>query len=1361
MDDSPRYSRSPGRSSSPLVDKRLILSRKEARRRIIENETRLLVEKQFDVSPCYNCSQSPLQQYDILKDKHLTRHFKKPAHKKHLVDMGLLTEKGKPVDPALFNMKVRLTSKQEKEQGEWINGVVKSLVEKERMRKQLLKLKREEKEREQRYKRLGMKSRASAIRSPSPESVFVKRPASAPMRSTSEAPNANFAFSSDEEEEREGQNETYLEQHSEKPANNEPSEPRKAKPEGYGGRRAGKIKRPQEMGRNTPGNGIHCPDHHNSKKTVKTPRKRSEKPDLTGVDNEGKKQLEVLRRDKEVFGEMVRVRNNPNQSKISRSILKNKIQKKFEQVKVSLRYIGNAPNAKIEVLQQPDTGMRGSRVYLGDGVRKGTVFTFASRRSRDDGIYAINIFVNGVSNVQLNSCCEFKYPKGMVKGDFIIADITGAWNCKKCQVRCILKKSALGKRPINGPDDIKSRSSRNALNNELKIEKSKKGKKVKSYPVPPSKRKGGATGKSHPPETDSDDFQSEYLHPMRDDEMREYEDSFSSLSESEHSQSHLSATQNDADNELTADDKAPVNIPFGIPLKSESREFSFISDSSDLSVTPSVSVNEESQMLKASTSQRLSRELVSDILQRAINISSDNQPIGETDQTKVLEQDASTSQLGLNIEMEVNDGIISEENPTNIGNEDLTKKKEVLVEDNTPNVAKVSSPEEPLGKEDQAYVKATENGPKPNGSEPKVDEGQPIAGESEPKADESEPKVDETEANHYQTESSEAGQEGTSKDVVEKSESNVKISSESAIEAKSSPIDGDTSLEKPVQANEELPKQNDTAVNENEGVELKGSNHAAEMEAKPKDKVSTQTLDESTQKLTDSLTSIPKEESVSRKSSNPPDLAESVMSVSSIHRKRLQHQYHVSAPQLQDGSMSVHGSTNSVSSAKGRRLSNFEISTTIVSGDGDISKGAGPSDTSIAKAGGDVNPGNFQEAAQIAEEQAQVNDPSLVEDKDSKEPVCEEPKQDNEPKPIPLIIPLLPEPNSDPSDAEQMGNGSEEDEAVEVVDNAPPHIEDRVGNDTNVLDGNSECEVDDENKSLKRTSSSGSSASSFISEDSSLDRDEYQNEEEPSSDDESSFTKKEINFQSQHLSSKEIERLSSQIAKSNTISIVNFGQCEMGPGGIETICKGLLSNSSVTWLNLNRNYFGADGAEYLAEVLMSPSCCISKLFVRHNQLRDEGCSIICKALQTNTSVNILDMGDNFIGKVGILEAGELLFKNNCLEELGLSGNEVESDQDWLPLFQSLKDNKCLKKLFLAYNSVGDVGLSELANQVSSSVLQFIDLEGNRVTDGGAKELIQAIQMDNQPLREVLMEDNDIDEAILQKVSRALQANKGV
>ena len=248
---------------------------------------------------------------------------------------------------------------------------------------------------------------------------------------------------------------------------------------------------------------------------------------------------------------------------------------------------------------------------------------------------------------------------------------------------------------------------------------------------------------------------------------------------------------------------------------------------------------------------------------------------------------------------------------------------------------------------------------------------------------------------------------------------------------------------------------------------------------------------------------------------------------------------------------------------------------------------------------------------------------------------------------------------------------------------------------------------------------------------------------------------RELNFQSQRLSEEQLIDLSNELASNGHVKILNLGQCELGPSGVKIITSGLTQNASIAWLNLNRNSIENEGAEALAQVLKSSDCHISKLYLRHNNLGDQGMKILCEALKYNSSISVIDFGDNYIQKGGVTSASELLFGNEHIEEFGISGNDVETDQDWIPLFQGLKENKKLKKLFLAFNTIGDVSVSELANQLGPEGLQFLDMEGNQISDGGGKEILSALEKGSCCLKELLLEDNNISDNLLQKIRNAL------
>eukprot|EP00126_Sphaerothecum_destruens_P010233 Sdes_comp20697_c0_seq1m16293 len=130
--------------------------------------------------------------------------------------------------------------------------------------------------------------------------------------------------------------------------------------------------------------------------------------------------------------------------------------------------------------------------------------------------------------------------------------------------------------------------------------------------------------------------------------------------------------------------------------------------------------------------------------------------------------------------------------------------------------------------------------------------------------------------------------------------------------------------------------------------------------------------------------------------------------------------------------------------------------------------------------------------------------------------------------------------------------------------------------------------------------------------------------------------------------------------------------------------------------------------------------------LRHNRMESEGVSILCEALKKNINVTTLDLGENLITAQGLKSITELLSMNHNIEELGLSGNSVQSDQEWIQLFSALKGNKNLKKLFLSYNTIGDVSIKELCNVINGTLVKILDLEGNHITSEGGELLLDML-----------------------------------
>lgn len=111
---------------------------------------------------------------------------------------------------------------------------------------------------------------------------------------------------------------------------------------------------------------------------------------------------------------------------------------------VSLVFHGNRPilqrsahlqQQHIKVLQQHCGGS--SRMVFNSSVARGGTFKFISQRHRGYA-FSLVIFVDQLKDIQLSSCCEYRYTKGSrlggSQGHFSLANVSGGNPCYKCQL---------------------------------------------------------------------------------------------------------------------------------------------------------------------------------------------------------------------------------------------------------------------------------------------------------------------------------------------------------------------------------------------------------------------------------------------------------------------------------------------------------------------------------------------------------------------------------------------------------------------------------------------------------------------------------------------------------------------------------------------------------------------------------------------------------------------------------------------------------------------------------------------------------------------------------------------------------------
>jgi len=214
-----------------------------------------------------------------------------------------------------------------------------------------------------------------------------------------------------------------------------------------------------------------------------------------------------------------------------------------------------------------------------------------------------------------------------------------------------------------------------------------------------------------------------------------------------------------------------------------------------------------------------------------------------------------------------------------------------------------------------------------------------------------------------------------------------------------------------------------------------------------------------------------------------------------------------------------------------------------------------------------------------------------------------------------------------------------------------------------------------------------------------------------------------------------------------------------------------LSETTIVHLQLVFNNIDDAGLAALATVGS-----LNSLDLRRNQsITPSGWRTFFILLQRiRIQLKKLSISGNNVGDEGIDALGKLLSTKALLKTLELNelsdygpGNMITSSvssQEWISLFTKLKDSNNLTKLVelhLQLNHIDDEGLRHLVSLVSSmSSLKYLNLNSNRrVSPAGWQALSDYLQSPNFALKEICLDNNNINDDAIIKFAGLLVHNK--
>ncbi|XP_027041805.1 NACHT, LRR and PYD domains-containing protein 12-like isoform X1 [Pocillopora damicornis] len=195
-----------------------------------------------------------------------------------------------------------------------------------------------------------------------------------------------------------------------------------------------------------------------------------------------------------------------------------------------------------------------------------------------------------------------------------------------------------------------------------------------------------------------------------------------------------------------------------------------------------------------------------------------------------------------------------------------------------------------------------------------------------------------------------------------------------------------------------------------------------------------------------------------------------------------------------------------------------------------------------------------------------------------------------------------------------------------------------------------------------------------------------------------------------------------------------------------SLCQALQTPTcKVTKLDLRENQITDAGVASLCQALQTTACQVTELNLRDNQITDAGVASLCQALQTVAcQVTILDLSDNQITDAGVVTLCQALQTPSCqVTKLVLIENQI-TDAGVASLCLALQTVACkVTELNLSYNQVTDAGVASLcqALQTPACKVTTLRLNGNQVTDAGVVTLCQTLQRAQCPVEYLSLYSN--------------------
>lgn len=212
----------------------------------------------------------------------------------------------------------------------------------------------------------------------------------------------------------------------------------------------------------------------------------------------------------------------------------------------------------------------------------------------------------------------------------------------------------------------------------------------------------------------------------------------------------------------------------------------------------------------------------------------------------------------------------------------------------------------------------------------------------------------------------------------------------------------------------------------------------------------------------------------------------------------------------------------------------------------------------------------------------------------------------------------------------------------------------------------------------------------------------------------------------------------------------------LGPKGGKALAVALERNTTLQSLNLHDNYLEGDGGAAIAS-MMKENYYITELDVSSNHLGFKGCQCVCDMLQNNSTLLKIDLSDNGLDDRATVSLLEAFKGNDKLAWMNLSHNKF-SERSGESLGLGISSNDSLEYLDLSWNHLRRKGAIEIANGLRTNcTLKSLNLSYNGFSNDGALAIAEAFRANNT-LIELDLSNNRITNQGALCIARGLEGN---